>query len=344
MKLFPPGYQFLDSNGAPVNSGTVSFYANGTTDVQAIYTNAALTSAATNPAPLNSAGRFNQGDLYGEGTYTVVLKTSASTQLWSRDDFNAEEISQGADIASATSLLVNIPGTFHDVTGTTQITSFETVRVGSLKILQFDGALTLTHHATDLILPGAVNKTTVAGDIGVFYEYATGDWRCVSYSGASAALGQIQFPTTQNASSNANTLDDYEENTWTPVLTFATPGNLSVTYTSQVGTYTKIGRVVFYQFEIITSGFTHTTASGNMQVTGLPFTSASTSGTEHAAPLEWSGITKTNYTAVVAYVGTNVSLVGFLASGSGVGQATVAVADVPSGGSVILRASGSYDV
>ena len=35
----------------------------------------------------------------------------------------------------------------------------------------------------------------------------------------------ITFPATQSASTNANTLDDYEEGTWTPVLTFATPGN-----------------------------------------------------------------------------------------------------------------------
>jgi hypothetical protein len=48
--------------------------------------------------------------------------------------------------------------------------------------LHFDDVLTLTHHATDLILPGGANITTAAGDIGVFYEYAAGDWRCESYT------------------------------------------------------------------------------------------------------------------------------------------------------------------
>src|SRR5215468_5683367 len=61
----------------------------------------------------------------------------------------------------------------------------------------------------------------------------------------SAALnltsGQITFPASQNASAGANTLDDYEEGTWTPVLTAATAGNLSVAYSTQLATYTKIG-------------------------------------------------------------------------------------------------------
>jgi hypothetical protein len=88
---------------------------------------------------------------------------------------------QGADIVSAAELPVAIPGAFHDVTGANAITSLAAVGIGTIKILQFDAALTLTHHATNLILPGAANITTAAGDIGIFYEYAAGDYRCVSY-------------------------------------------------------------------------------------------------------------------------------------------------------------------
>src|SRR3990167_1606815 len=65
---------------------------------------------------------------------------------------------------------------------------------------------------------------------------------------AYATSGQIAFPATQNASADANTLDDYEEGTWTPVFTFATPGDLSVAYSTQQAIYTKIGRVVYVAF------------------------------------------------------------------------------------------------
>ena len=46
---------------------------------------------------------------------------------------------------------------------------------------------------------------------------------------------------------SANTLDDYEEGTWTPTL-----GNVTApTFTSRNGTYTKIGRIVYLTCEII---------------------------------------------------------------------------------------------
>lgn len=82
--------------------------------------------------------------------------------------------------------------------------------------------------------------------------------------------GQIGFPAVQVPSAGANVLDDYEEGTWTPVLTYVTPGNLIVSYTTQVGRYTKIGNQTCMWVSILTSTFTHTTATGNMQITGWP--------------------------------------------------------------------------
>jgi hypothetical protein len=91
---------------------------------------------------------------------------------------------KGADVTSATALTLGTDGNFFDVTGTTTITSINTVKVGTTVILQFDAVLTLTHHATDLILPGGANITTAAGDIAVFTEYASGDWKCDVYTKA----------------------------------------------------------------------------------------------------------------------------------------------------------------
>jgi hypothetical protein len=83
--------------------------------------------------------------------------------------------------------------------------------------------------------------------------------------------GQIKFPATQNASSDANTLDDYEEGDWTAVLEGST-SNPSGTYSTQTGKYTKIGRTVFVAFQIVlNSGFS--AGSGSIRISGLPFTS-----------------------------------------------------------------------
>ena len=84
----------------------------------------------------------------------------------------------------------------------------------------------------------------------------------------------ITFPATQSASSNANTLDDYEEGIWTPSYG---SGATSVTYGSvRDGHYRKIGSQVTIWFGIMTNSLT-ASASG-LTITGLPFTASSGAG------------------------------------------------------------------
>lgn len=82
--------------------------------------------------------------------------------------------------------------------------------------------------------------------------------------------GRLTFPATQNPSSDPNTLDDYEEGTFTATVTCATPGNLSVNYTSRGGLYRKIGGLV-YVYIALNFTPTYTTASGELIISGLPF-------------------------------------------------------------------------
>jgi len=107
-----------------------------------------------------------------------------------------------------------------------------------------------------------------------------------------ATAGQITFPATQNPSSNVNTLDDYEEGTWTPVYTYATAGDLSVAYSTQLGSYTKVGNLVTLSGRIVTTTHTYTTASGNMRITGLPFAAKNTANMRWHGVCNFSGITK----------------------------------------------------
>jgi hypothetical protein len=76
----------------------------------------------------------------------------------------------------------------------------------------------------------------------------------------------ITFPATQSASSNANTLDDYEEGTWTPATV-----NYTGSLTFVRGSYIKIGRLVSIQLQCSTSD--DSTSTGNFSITGLPFSS-----------------------------------------------------------------------
>jgi hypothetical protein len=83
----------------------------------------------------------------------------------------------------------------------------------------------------------------------------------------------ITFPATQSASTNANTLDDYEEGTWTPVLNgFTTTGP-----TTLVGRYTKVGNVVTVYCSVAVSGTVQAIA-GTSYISGLPFNVAVQTG------------------------------------------------------------------
>ncbi len=89
-----------------------------------------------------------------------------------------------------------------------------------------------------------------------------------------ATHGPVVFPATQITSDDANTLDDYEEGTWTPVLS---DGTNNATATTAVGTYTKIGSTVHIKGNLGTSSLGSVT--GNIQIDGLPFAANSTSNT-----------------------------------------------------------------
>lgn len=64
---------------------------------------------------------------------------------------------------------------------------------------------------------------------------------------------------------------------WTPTISFVTPGNLSVSYATRLGFYNVIGSKCFIVFSLVFTP-TYTTASGALQITSLPFTSENTNG------------------------------------------------------------------
>ena len=104
-----------------------------------------------------------------------------------------------------------------------------------------------------------------------------------------AAAGQIVFPAVQNASTNVNTLDDYEEGTWTPVIG-GSGGQSGQAYTHQVGSYIKIGRQVTCWFDVLLS--TLGTVTTNVQISGLPVASENVTNSHGGGAITfYSGMT-----------------------------------------------------
>lgn len=127
--------------------------------------------------------------------------------------------------------------------------------------------------------------------------------KSLALQGATSKTGTgISFPATQSASTDANTLDDYEEGTFTPTIVGTSTAGTG-TYSSQSGRYTKIGRTVFFYVKLAWSAHTGT---GNMQVSGLPFTAG---GYNEPCTFMHGGLSLTAGNVIQGYVtGTTVDL------------------------------------
>lgn len=119
--------------------------------------------------------------------------------------------------------------------------------------------------------------TGVTGAPGTFTSVAAGAVNTVLQGGgasqpaftATPTINTITFPAVQVPTGAVNTLDDYEEGSWTPTLTF---GNLAVgiTYVFSGGTYIKIGLLVFATARLVLSS--KGSSTGAARIASLPFT------------------------------------------------------------------------
>ncbi len=114
-------------------------------------------------------------------------------------------------------------------------------------------------------ITGTTGKVTVANGDGVAGNPTLTLPAIINQEG-------IKFPSTQVPSADANTLDDYEEGTFTPSLSFAGAA-VGVVHSTQSGTYVKIGRVVFFVARVVITN--KGSSTGGAQIDGLPFAASS---------------------------------------------------------------------
>ena len=137
--------------------------------------------------------------------------------------------------------------------------------------------------------------------------------------------GQIQFPATQVASANANTLDDYEEGTWTPSFRGTTTAG-TYTYSSvQAGAYTKIGNQVTVWCSLI--GITASSAgTGEWLVAGLPFTIANNDSMSRNNTTAWIRLANASRSNILALPSQGGGGVAFVYDANSVGNTDFTIA------------------
>ena len=117
---------------------------------------------------------------------TAKISTDVNGNLYVM--FNGNLLNTESTLASATSTdLGTMASNIGSITGTTTITGFgsSASTANPLYFLRFSGALTLTYNATSLILPGAANIATVAGDTAIVEYLGSGNWQVLNYAPAS---------------------------------------------------------------------------------------------------------------------------------------------------------------
>ena len=313
----------LASNAATTNVASITFGTTGLTPSTA--TTGAVTVAGTLAVANGGTG--------------VTTSTGSGNNVLSTSPTITTPVISSLSSASATALTLQSAGTTAITVDTSQNVGIGTSSPSGFKlyingasktygIATFDGAtyaaqdftVAGTHKgyvatANAIIGGGSANDLAVDASVGNLI-LATGDTErmrilstghILSLSGGSTtATGTgIAFPATQSASSDANTLDDYEEGTWSPVLV---PASGSITTQTNTGSYTKIGRQVTVTFACnIDNVGTATTLSS---MSGLPFAATSIrevgAGRENSVTgLMWSWITSISSSSLIGQTYAN---------------------------------------
>lgn len=134
----------------------------------------------------------------------------------------------------------------------------------------------------------------------------------------------------------ANALDDYEEGTWTPVLSDGT--NNATMSSNNGGTYTKVGRTIILTGHMATNGLGSVT--GNLRILGLPFTNAATIG--HYASMVsayGAGFAITAGVSVGGFVATNNAYISVTTMDSAAGSTFMQATEWQSSGTLMINLS-----
>jgi hypothetical protein len=210
--------------------------------------------------------------------------------------------------------------------------------------------------------------TTAAGTPWVSgTSYSSLDF--VQYQGITyqAAVAIGSSTTTPLASTVAywRECEPYVTGEWTPAVTFATEGNLSgvcsdtsyttkstceanggtwtpgLVYAHTYGTYTKIGSLVTLQFDVKTSTFTHSTASGALRINNLPYRPRPMDGQLYRPVGTTSVANITGFTDINCLATEQSTVLNFIKTPATNGL--IQASDCPSGGNLILHGSIQYE-
>ena len=271
-----------------------------------------LTLQANYLAWQQGANGWRAGIPYGDNTYPLAFYYGASTPTASAPGTELMRIESNGYLINASNIGIGNTA-YNSAWGTdsyqihiggsrsySSVILANTTRTYSMGAGAYYHYLSYDHSAAAHNI--IVNSTGVVALRGGAYSTATG-------------VG-IAFPATQAASSDANTLDDYEEGTWTPTMV---QSGATFTYSYQTARYTKVGNTVTI---MATLGWSAKSGgSGLVGIAGLPFANINLAGSyQQILCGDFYGFTfpSSSYTNMTAEIVTNTTTGNFVATGSAV--------------------------
>jgi len=189
-----------------------------------------------------------------------------------------------------------------------------------------------TVKVTNIQHGSATNVAMVLDTAGTVKAYSTIG---VGNTTPAASGAGITFPATASASSDANTLDDYEEGTWTAVISDGT-NNATMNAGRTTGSYTKIGNIVTVSGYISTDSLGSVT--GGIRISGLPFTCNNSNKSYSGATFPYGeNLNITAGRVVGGYANINSTFIQLTTWSATGGTAALTAAEWSSDGAVIFN-------
>lgn len=179
------------------------------------------------------------------------------------------------------------------------------------------------------------------GDGKGAYVYKDGDWQLLG--GTSIDFNTL-FDARFATAFPPEFASQFDTGTWTPSLTCVTPGNLAVTYAAREGHYIRVESICAISMFLQTATFTHTTASGRIQLSGIPFPAA-TGGAWGNGLMQWDTWNlPVGYTDVSSLILSGSSVVDFTMMGDNIITSNPDITALATGVTHEVRLSVMYEV
>lgn len=246
------------------------------------------------------------------------IGVNATPSAWA--GYTAIQLPNGASVTgnTGTNSMILASNLFSSNSGSSW--TYTTSTGGILQVLEAGSAYYYTAPSGTAGTTASISKIVTVNPYGIGLGAGT----------PSSGLG-ITFPATQSGSSGANTLDDYEEGTFTPVFT-GTSSNPTATYNNQYGQYTKIGNLVYITLRLGSASISG--GGGNLGIGGLPF-GANDGAAYPAVSVGYKNGWNTNGPDYGRVVGTNIEIY----KSNNTGETNITTANLANGVDIIMTAT-----